>query len=378
MNTWPDKYVIGLTGNIATGKSVVRKMLEHLGAYGIDADALGHRSMAKGAPGYQPIVDTFGKWILNADGQIDRPKLGRIIFTDAEAMASLEAILHPLILQAIDLLVRHASHKVIVIEAIKLLEGELHENCDAVWVTHAPQEIQMLRLYRKRNMDAAAAQERIVSQGSQAHKMKAADILIDNTGSFEKTWQQVLRAWNQSVTVEQIPPAAKIVELSTADLSVERAGPGAASEIAQFITEASQGQRSLTRTDIMAAFGEKAFVLLRQGADIVGVMGWQAENLIARIDDVVVKPGFSLRDAVQAMIKEIEIASFELQCEALLLFLPPAIAQHKEIWDQLSYTAQTIKMLSVRAWQEAATESMQPGTVLFFKKLRKNRIIRPI
>ena len=63
MSAWPGKYIIGLTGNIATGKSVVRKMLEHLGAYGIDADALGHRAIAKGAPGYRPVVELFGKWI---------------------------------------------------------------------------------------------------------------------------------------------------------------------------------------------------------------------------------------------------------------------------------------------------------------------------
>ena len=72
MSAWQGKYIIGLTGNIATGKSVVRKMLEHLGAYGIDADALSHRAIAQGAPGYQAVVDAFGKWILSKDGQIDR------------------------------------------------------------------------------------------------------------------------------------------------------------------------------------------------------------------------------------------------------------------------------------------------------------------
>jgi dephospho-CoA kinase len=65
LSRWPGKYVIGLTGNIATGKSVVRKMLEHLGAYGIDADALSHRAIAKGAPGYDLTVKTFGEWILD-------------------------------------------------------------------------------------------------------------------------------------------------------------------------------------------------------------------------------------------------------------------------------------------------------------------------
>ena len=88
MSNWPGKYVIGLTGNIATGKSAVRRMLEHLGAYGIDADALSHRAIAKGAPGYQKVIDAFGKWIVDSDGEIDRAKLGRLVFNDPEASSS--------------------------------------------------------------------------------------------------------------------------------------------------------------------------------------------------------------------------------------------------------------------------------------------------
>jgi len=104
VSKWRGKYVIGLTGNIATGKSVVRKMLEHLGAYGIDADALSHRATAKGAPGYQPVVDAFGKWILEPSGQIDREKLGRLVFSNPDALRQLENIVHPLVQQAVDLI----------------------------------------------------------------------------------------------------------------------------------------------------------------------------------------------------------------------------------------------------------------------------------
>ncbi|HNC08988.1 MAG TPA: dephospho-CoA kinase, partial [Anaerolineales bacterium] len=96
MSTIPGKFVIGLTGNIATGKSVVRRMLEHLGAYTIDADALTHRAYAKGAPGYQQVIDKFGKWLVNRDGEIDRKKLGSLVFRDDEAMKQLEDIVHPL------------------------------------------------------------------------------------------------------------------------------------------------------------------------------------------------------------------------------------------------------------------------------------------
>jgi dephospho-CoA kinase len=108
MSAWPGKFVIGLTGNIATGKSVVRKMLEHLGAYGIDADALGHRAIAKDAPGYQAVIDTFGRWILTPDGQIDRAKLAHVVFSDPDALVRLESIVHPLVRQAVDILIKRS------------------------------------------------------------------------------------------------------------------------------------------------------------------------------------------------------------------------------------------------------------------------------
>jgi len=152
VSNWPGKYVIGLTGNIATGKSVVRRMLEHLGAYTIDADALSHRVIAKGAPGYQPVLNTFGTWLLDKDGQIDRNKLGRLVFADAQALQQLEDIIHPYVGQAIDILVRRAGQRVIVIEAIKLLESGLRNLCDSIWVTDAPQHVQIERLIRKRAM----------------------------------------------------------------------------------------------------------------------------------------------------------------------------------------------------------------------------------
>ena len=132
MSNWPGKTIIGLTGNIATGKSVVRRMLEHLGAYTIDADALSHRVIAKGAPGYQPVLDKFGTWLLDKDSQIDRGKLGRLVFSDAQALAQLEDIVHPYVLQAIDMLVKRATQIVLVIEAIKLLESDLRNKCDTL------------------------------------------------------------------------------------------------------------------------------------------------------------------------------------------------------------------------------------------------------
>src|SRR3990172_2392430 len=190
MSAWPGKYVLGLTGNIATGKSVVRKMLEHLGAYGIDADALAHRAIAQDAPGYQLVVEVFGQWVVATDGQIDRSRLGRVVFSDAEALARLEAIVHPLVRQAIDVLIRRANQQVIVVEAIKLLDGPLRAACDSIWVTTTPVAAQVSRLMEKRRLSLEEARQRIAAQTSQDVKIAAADVVIQNAGSFEDILQQ--------------------------------------------------------------------------------------------------------------------------------------------------------------------------------------------
>jgi dephospho-CoA kinase len=379
MANWPGKFVIGLTGNIATGKSVVRKMLEHLDAYGIDADALSHRAITKGAPGYDPVVETFGKWILGPDGEIDRAKLGRLVFTNPEALSSLEDIVHPLVRQAIDLLVRRTRHKVIAIEAIKLLESGLRNYCDSIWVTNATEGTQVKRLMAKRKMSRVDALERIHAQSAQDIKIKAANVIINNNQSFEDTWKQVTSAWQVTLTgvMEEVIPAP--VEVPPAgQLSTRRAGPKEAQVIADFINQISKGKRQMTRSDIMAAFGEKAFLFLNSGDQIAGLLGWQVENLVARVDDIYIDPGIPLVDAMRVMTTEVEKASRELQCEAALLFLPPVLAKHKEIWKDLDYSARTVEELSVRAWQEAAIESMPDGTEMMFKQLRVDRVLRPM
>ncbi|MGB7116355.1 MAG: dephospho-CoA kinase, partial [Anaerolineales bacterium] len=109
MSAWSGKYVIGLTGNIATGKSVVRKMLEHLGAFGIDADALAHRTIASGDPGFQPVLEAFGEGILDSSGEIERSKLAHVVFHDKDALSRLELIIHPLVREAIETLINRSG-----------------------------------------------------------------------------------------------------------------------------------------------------------------------------------------------------------------------------------------------------------------------------
>jgi dephospho-CoA kinase len=376
MSAWPGKYVIGLTGNIATGKSVVRKMLEHLGAYGIDADALSHRAMAQGAPGYQPILDTFGRWILAPDGQIDRSRLGRVVFSDPQALQRLEAILHPLVRQAVDILIRRSKQQVIVLEAIKLLESPLRQSCDTIVVACAPQAVQMARLIQKRNMSEEAARQRIAAQPPQEQKIAVASYVIHNDGSFEDTWRQVDATWQAIFHTR--PEVVSPPVMPKGELVVERGRPRQATEIANLINRLSGNAFHLTKTDIMAGFGEKAYLLLRLDNRLVGVVGWQVENLVARTDEVYLEPTISLSKALKLAFEEVEQGSRDLQCEVSLLFLSQSIARYTDIWRGLGYDQRRVEDLGVRAWQEAARESMPPGTVLMFKQLRKDMVLRPV
>ena len=377
VSKWPGKYIIGLTGNIATGKSVVRRMLEHLGAYTIDADALSHRAIAKDAPGYKPVIETFGKWILGSDGQINRSKLGGLVFRDSEALENLENIIHPLVGQAIDILVQRASQRVVVIEAIKLIESELRLACDSIWVTYAPEEVQIGRLLRKRGLRRDEAANLIHSQGAQSEKIERANTVIRNTGSYDELWKQVTTAWKQvSPTSDTMPLIMK--KADAGDFSVQRGRPRDSDAIADLVSRLSQGKQKMSKSDVMEAFGDKAFLLLQLNNQIVGLAGWQVENLVARTTDLYIEPKHMNDKSLETLVSEVERASKDLQCEASLVFPLPDLASHADSWKKLGYEQRSPENLGVQAWQDAAIESTPPGTVLMFKQLRVDRVLRPI
>src|SRR5512143_3400342 len=188
-------YLIGLTGNIATGKSTVAQMLEDLGATVIDADALVHELQRQGTPVYRDIVAAFGPGILDQVGEIDRKALGAIVFADPAQLRTLESIVHPAVLIESLRRITEASTPVVVYEAIKLIEAGRAEMCDALWVVIARSEVQLQRLMRDRRMSAAEARQRIEAQPPQSEKIERATALLDHSGSLEETRQQVASAF---------------------------------------------------------------------------------------------------------------------------------------------------------------------------------------
>jgi dephospho-CoA kinase len=384
-NRWPGKYVIGLTGNIATGKSVVRKMLEHLGAFTIDADAFAHRAMAKGGPAYAAVVKTFGEWLLTPDGEVNRAYLGKIVFAEPAALAKLEAIVHPFVGQAIDVLLKRSKAPVAAIEAIKLIESGLAQECDALWVVNVPEPVQEARLIEKRKMSEAEAALRIAAQAPQAEKIKAATTVIDNSGTFEDTWTQVQAALARIVqpvgvpAAEALAPAAAPVAPGAKEIKIRRGKPGDANAIAAFIKQVTDGQRSLTRADVMAAFGDKAYMLADYDGQLGAIVGWKVENLVTRVDEFYIAASTPLEQVASPLIDAVENAARELQCEAALVFVPTPLAQSvAQALSGLEYAPQTPEKLGVAAWKEAAKESMPPDTALIFKKLREDRVLKPI
>jgi dephospho-CoA kinase len=188
-------YIIGLTGNIGAGKSAVVRLLRELGADSIDADRLGHEVMAPGTPEWEQLVARFGRDVLQPDGGVDRRKLGAIVFADPEALRDLEGILHPGVRARIRQRFASTERPVIVVEAIKLLEGGLYLEVDAVWVVTASQEVRVRRLIETRGLTAAEAETRVDAQAPEAEKIARADVVIENSGDLAATREQVLAAW---------------------------------------------------------------------------------------------------------------------------------------------------------------------------------------
>ena len=189
-------YVLGLTGNIATGKSTVAAMLAELGADVIDCDQVAHEVMAPGGGANAAVAARFSG-VQRDDGSIDRQALARIVFADAAALADLEALVHPAVLAESARRVAAAVAPVVVVEAIKLFEAGMDQDCDEVWAVHASREVQLRRLVDLRRLEPAEAEARIAAQPDPAEKLARSSRVVVNDGSLEQAWRQVLQGWNE-------------------------------------------------------------------------------------------------------------------------------------------------------------------------------------
>lgn len=195
--------VVGLTGGIASGKSTVAAMLRERGATIINADTLGHRVLERGSDGWATVVATFGEGILTESGEIDRTRLGALVFADPEQLKRLNAISHPRIrtmaLEELAALRARGDVDVAVIEAALLFEGHWDDFCDEVWVVYVPEEVALARLVARNGLSEAQARERIRAQMPVDEKRARADVLLLNTGSLAELEAKVDEAWRAAL-----------------------------------------------------------------------------------------------------------------------------------------------------------------------------------
>ena len=195
--------VLGLTGGIASGKSLVAEILKQLGAEVIDADEIGHQIMEPGLLAYNEIIDAFGRQILDTEGKVNRKKLGEIVFSCPEQLQSLNRITHPRIFQRISdllsLLRTQQPLAVVVVEAALLFEIKLNTLVDEVWTVEADLEIQVQRLKERNKLTEEQALGRILSQMPASARIASADKVIYNNGRVDPLFREILEIWESSL-----------------------------------------------------------------------------------------------------------------------------------------------------------------------------------
>jgi dephospho-CoA kinase len=185
--------VLGLTGGIGSGKSMVASMFTELGADVIDADRLAREVVEPGQPALEEIATAFGKNILLPDGRLDRGKLARIIFADPVARGTLNAITHPRIRERMDaeITARRSPPGVLVVDIPLLYENDRSRAVETVIVVWVDPKTQLRRLQERDGLSVEEARQRIAAQMPLDEKRARADVVIDNSGSREKTRRQV-------------------------------------------------------------------------------------------------------------------------------------------------------------------------------------------
>lgn len=194
-------YILGLTGNIASGKTTVGLMLLELGlSTYIDADTVVHELYLPGQALPARLAEAFGPAVLGADGGVDRRALGAIVFGHPERLRQLEALVHPAVREALLAKVRALPADAIgALDAIKLVESGYAPFCHGLWIVTCPEEIQMQRLTQQRGLSEEEARARIAAQPPIEAKLPLATAVIHNDGSLDSLRQQVTDAWRAFV-----------------------------------------------------------------------------------------------------------------------------------------------------------------------------------
>ena len=255
------KLIIGLTGNIATGKSAVMRLAAAEGALTIDADKLVHRILDTDSGIQDNVVAAFGSRVRQKDGRIDRKILGNIVFYDRTAMRDLEAMLHPIVRQQVFQQIDATEATIIMVEAIKLLEGDIADACHQIWVTRCREEVQMERLRVCRGLDPDSAALRIHTQSSQEEKVAMADVVIETDGLMVDTEKQFTLFWNR------LPDPAKVQAKELPIIPDTTASTAASPAPSTPVAQAKAGERAGVKPDLSRLKGAGAKLRAKREKD---------------------------------------------------------------------------------------------------------------
>jgi len=196
--------VIGLTGSIGTGKSEAARQLEALGASIISADQVGHEAYTPNSEAWEQVVAAFGDDILQDDGEIDRRKLGAVVFSDPGQLEKLNQIMHPrmarMVADKIEEL-RDQGVEVVVVEAALLFEAGWDSLVEEVWVTDSTEQVVIERLKQRNGMSEEEARKRISSQMGRTERLERSDYVIENSGDMATLGNTIKELWNRRVSV---------------------------------------------------------------------------------------------------------------------------------------------------------------------------------
>lgn len=360
-------HIIGLTGNIASGKSVIRHMLENSGALGIDADLLAQRTYSKGAPAYQAILDAFGEHLLDPFGEIDRKALAQIVFSDREKFIHLEDIIHPIVQRSLDFLIQETHPPLIVIEAIKLFEIGLDRLCQSVWVSNADYNIRLRRLINQRGMLRESAEMRLNSQPPQEEKLQKADVIIQTEASFTQTWQQVQNALKSAGLNDFDPSECYPLENG---MIARPLRPDEASTAANFLERKSSN--TTTAEDILQILGHQSLLSIWKTDKLLGLIFWQMSNFTAVVESFVYKDMFITLETNQAILNILQSLA-ERHLAEVLFVLPGADLTI----DTTAFDYQLIqhKKLENSIWRSILNRHGPDTKTMYMKTLNTNGLI---
>lgn len=345
-----DGILIGLTGNIATGKSVVRRMLVNHGALGLDADLIAHRTLYPGGRAYQPVIQAFGEVILEPNGEINRAKLGEIVFADPQKLRLLEGLTHPAVTADIRERVEAARLSLAVIEAIKLLETPLAGLCQSIWISQASEPHQLERLLHARKMTEAQARQRIAAQPPQEKKRRQANVVINTEGDFKSTWRQVRQALNDTIQAESISPAQYINIDQKWNLSPAGALPKDALES---FWKAHSGRKPAELYETLAFNTVQA---VSDGATPIALLISEDWNFTSALKAIIKAPELQL--PAPAVLEALEAAALQRQIEWIILSDPVLQASFAGLDPaDFGFSHPSAEQVGFTAWRQALERS---------------------